>query len=237
MFLGKLRSGSKEIDVEIFLLRIQSFRIIYLSQHRQEGARAISPQSCCGIYFQGERQECLCWILMTNTMGGTRSGSGPQNRKMLSYYSARPPQGGQTLRINLRDIKPEHFSGVMDFSTPQKEALTAFYRRFKDSWIDAIVSEKELPMSFSEGTLGVVRRRMLSLLDLEFYDGRITSKGIFDTRQGETTISDICQDLESSKVVIVDTSSISGPSEVIVGVLLASEIFRRYRGHKNSGTL
>jgi len=238
MFLGKLRSGSKEIDVEIFLPShsVLSHHIL-IPASTGRGKSNLASVMLWDILSRGE-EGVLVLDPHDEYYGRHSLGlKDHRNRKMLSYYSARPPQGGQTLRINLRDIKPEHFSGVMDFSTPQKEALTAFYRRFKDSWIDAIVSEKELPMSFSEGTLGVVRRRMLSLLDLEFYDGRITSKGIFDTRQGETTISDICQDLESSKVVIVDTSSISGPSEVIVGVLLASEIFRRYRGHKNSGTL
>ena len=79
-------------------------------------------------------------------------------------------------------------------------------------------------MSFHEGTLAVVRRRLLSLLDLDFYDDKLYYMGVFDAQAGETTLKDISNELERGKTVIVDTSPFSGAVEILIGSLVASEI-------------
>jgi DNA helicase HerA-like ATPase len=156
----------------------------------------------------------------------------------LSYYTPYDiPPGARTLKINLKVITPGHFNGVVDWTQAQREALTAYHRKFREDWISSIIMEKDSNSDFMEGTMAVVRRRMLSLLDLDFYDNRIYCKGIFDTDSGQTTITDICNDLEKGKVVIIDTSGFAGSIEILIGSLIATQVFERYRAHKNKGTL
>ena len=139
----------------------------------------------------------------------------------------------------MRTIKPQHFNGVINWTYPQKEALYAYYRKFGDRWIENIVLEKQLDnnMNFNEATINVVKRRMISLLGL-ITDGRdIFSRGVFDIDAGATTVHDIVDELEKGKTVIVDTSNFEGSVELLIGSLIASETFNRYRNYKTAGTL
>ena len=115
--------------------------------------------------------------------------------------------------------------------------MNAYYREYGIKWIEAIILEKPLNVEFFEGTLAVLKRRMLSLLNLEFNGSQVFCKGIFDLAAGETTISDICNELEQGKVVIIDTSSFGGAVEILVGSLIANEIFYRYKHYKIDGIL
>jgi len=54
---------------------------------------------------------------------------------------------------------------------------------------------------------------------------------------GENTINDISSELEDGKIVIVDTSSFSGAVEILVGSLIATEIFNKYKYYKLKGSL
>jgi len=54
-----------------------------------------------------------------------------------------------------------------------------------------------------------VRIKKSTKKDLEIF-----SNGIFDINSGITTVSDICASLEKSNIVIIDTSSFSGETEV-----------------------
>ena len=53
-------------------------------------------------------------------------------KKNLVYYSPEAPAGARSLKINLAHIKPNHFNGVVPWSDAQREALTAFYKRYKN---------------------------------------------------------------------------------------------------------
>ena len=57
------------------------------------------------------------------------------------------------------------------------------------------------------------------------------------TQAGENTIADIGNELEDSKIVIIDTSSFSGSEEILIGSLISNEIFNRYKGYKTRGKL
>ena len=158
--------------------------------------------------------------------------------KNVVYYTPKnPPQGTNTLKVNLKNIKPHHFNGVTYFSDPQWQAMSAYYKRYGNKWIEAIVLEKSLEVNFMEGTLAVVKRKLLSLLDLEFSNNQLFCNGIFDIQAGEATVKDISSDLEDSKTVVIDTSSFSGAVEILVGSLIASEVFSRYKSYKSAGGL
>jgi DNA helicase HerA-like ATPase len=50
-------------------------------------------------------------------------------------------------------------------------------------------------------------------------------------------VKDIVTELESGKVVIVDTSLFSGDAEILVGSLIATETLSRYKHYKTKGQL
>ncbi len=160
-----------------------------------------------------------------------------KNKDNLAYYTPKnPPAGCKTLKINLKVIKPQHFNGVLEWSDPQKEALNAYYRKYGNTWIESIILEKPVE-GFSEATLAVLKRRLLQLLDLSFRENQLFCHGAFDLQAGETTIKDICNELGSSKTVIIDTSNFSGAVEILIGSLIATEILSKYKAYKIEGTL
>jgi len=96
---------------------------------------------------------------------------------------------------------------------------------------------EQKPDELHEGTVAVLRRRMSWLLNLEARDNELHGKGVFGIETGVSTLSDILQDLEQAKTVIIDTSYFSGPMELLVSSLIASEIFHAYQSYKTTGEL
>ncbi|MBW2995449.1 ATP-binding protein [Candidatus Woesearchaeota archaeon] len=235
LFFGFLRSGSKVLDVPISLPGED-----VLSHHVLIAATT------------GKGKSNLLSVMLWNAVGsagflvldphdeyyGRNKFGLKDNGKDLSYYTPKnPPTGCNTLKINLSLIRPSHFDGAVNWSDAQKEALYAYHRKYKEKWIEAILLEKEAPAGFIEATINVVRRRLLSLLSLNVKEGKIFCKGIFDIQAGQTTISDIADDLENSKTVIIDTSSFSGSVEILIGSLVSSAVLNKYRIYKSKGVL
>ncbi len=159
------------------------------------------------------------------------------NAKSIHHYSISPSPGGNTLRFNLTLLKPQHFYGAVDWSDPQRQALSHYYKEFDTNWIEAILLEKKLSVNFNEGTLAVIKRRLLQVLGLEVHDTTIETDGVFVTSGATTTIQDICNSLEAGEMVIIDTSSFDGATEILVGSIIANDILRRYKQAKLHGTL
>jgi len=239
LYLGKLRSGSKVLDVDVFLpgKKVLSHHILI------PATTGRGKSNLANVMLWSLLDENYAGILVLDPhdeyFGRNKIGlKDHPNKDNLVYYTPEsPPPGQRTLKINTKKIKPGHFNGVINWSDAQREALTAYYRRFKKNWIEAVIMEQDTGMQFHEGTLGVIKRRLISLLNLEFYDNKITAKGVFDTQAGENTIKDICADLEKGKVVIIDTSSFSGNVEILIGSLITTEIFNRYKFFKSQGLL
>ena len=60
---------------------------------------------------------------------------------------------------------------------------------------------------------------------------------MFDLKAGESTVADIARELENGKIVIVDTSNFSGAVELLIGSLITTEVFNKYRHYKMNGKL
>ena len=240
LFIGNLRSGSKMLDVPIFLegSKVLSHHILIAGTTGRGKSVLISnilwnliSQDYCGILVLDPHDEYY---------GRNKLGLKDHPKKdKVSYYTPKdPPVGGKTLKINLKTIKPQHFDGVVDFSDPQKQALALYYKYFGSSWIASLLFERKMEgVSFMEQTISVVKRRLLYLLDLEIQGENIIPKGIFDLNAGINTIYDIAKELEDGKVVIVDTSSFSGAVEILLGSLITTELFNNYKFYKMNGTL
>ena len=233
LFVGNLRSGSKELDVPIFLNGKE-----VLSHH------VLIPATT------GKGKSNLTSVMLWDVTGKDYAGmlvldphdeyferlqNHPQKER-IAYYTPAPPPGQRTLKIHLSQLRPEHFNGVAEWTTPQKEAMSLAYKLFNEEWITRLLVVTELS-NVHEATVAVVKRRLADLLGLSVVNKEVHCQGIFDQQAGETTIRDIVKDLEEASTVIINTSSFSGRTEILIGSLIAAEALNRYKYHKNAGTL
>ena len=92
-------------------------------------------------------------------------------------------------------------------------------------------------VEFKSDTLAVVKRQLMNVLDLSYANSEFICRGVFDFNSGESTIKDVCSELEKSRIVIIDTSNISGAAELLIGSIATAEIFNRYKYYKMNGEL
>ena len=207
-----------------------------------------------GIFVHNSNlMSCILWDILSHNYAGVlvldphdeyygRVGLGlkdhPRQNRVSYYTPAASLPGARTLKINLKKLKPEHFQGAISLSDPQQQCLYAYYRKFREDWILSIFEEKRIEnVNFHEDTISVVKRKLISLLGLEFENNQLYCRGIFDEVAGENTVAEICQELENGKIVIIDTSFFSGAIEILVGSLITTEIFEKYKYYKKSGQL
>ncbi len=249
LFFGNLRSGSKAIDVPIYLdgENVLTHHVL-ISGTTGKGKSVLMSNL---LWDSTGKDYCALLVLdphdeyygrdniNTNGKGNGKNKIGLKDhpsKNVVYYTSKEAPQGTRTLKINIKMLRPAHF-GCLDFSDAQEQAMNAYYREHGNRWIEAIILEKPVKTQFVEQTLGVIKRRLMYLLDLDFNSEQLFCNGIFDVAAGENTIRDICEDLERSKTVIVDTSSFSGQVELLIGSLVVSELFNKYRFYKTQGML
>jgi len=239
IMLGKLRSGSKTLDVDILLdgEKVLTHHILVAGTTGRGKSVLLSnilwnliDKDYCGMLVLDPHDEYY---------GRNRTGmkDHPKKDNVVYYTSNNPPAGTRTLKINLKAVKPNHFYGAANFSDAQQQCLNAYYKKYGNEWIEAIILEKPLDVNFFEATISVVRRRLLSILDLNFTENRLHCHGIFDLSSGENTVETMVSELEQGKTVVVDTSSFSGSVEILIGSLVATELFRRYKKYKIAGKL
>jgi hypothetical protein len=235
LFLGNLRSGSKVLDFPLYINGKDSF-----SHHVLIAAttgRGKSNLLKCLLWELVEEQ--YCGILVLDPHDEYYRGALDQHhvRERIHSYSMEPAPGAHSLRFNVSLLRPHHFSGVVHWSDTQRQALTQYYRDFGEGWIEKAILGEEPRGKFMEGTLAVVQRRLSQVLDIEENAGTLTCSGPFVMTGGQTTLGDICNQLEKGDIVIVDTSSFDGAAEILVGSVIASEMLHRYKRHKLDGVL
>jgi len=238
LYIGNLRSGSKMLDVPIYLdgSKVLSHHVLIAGTTGRGKSNLISnvlwnlvDQDYCGILVLDPHDEYY---------GRNKLGLKDASKDKVVYYTPKPPAGTKTLKINLKEIKPHHFDGVVDFSDAQKQALILYYKYFGTNWIKNILFEMKMEgIAFMEQTISVVKRRLMYLLDLEIKGDEVTTRGVFDFNAGLNTISDISKELEDGKIVIIDTSGFSGAVEILIGSLITTEVFNKYKYYKMDGSL
>ncbi len=239
LLIGNLRSGSKVLDSGVFINGEKA-----LSHHiliaAQTGRGKSNLMSC--LLFSALQEDYAGFLILDphdEYYGRNKPGLRQASEKIVYYTPSNPPSGARTLCINIRKIKPSNFNGVVFWSDAQKEALYAYYRKYGARWVETILLENddELKSLFSESTRSVIKRRLMQVLSLEVSNSQIYPKGIFDIQSGTSTVSDVADDLEKTKAVIIDTSSLSSQTEILIGSILASEVFSRYQNYKAEGNL
>ncbi|MFH1591240.1 MAG: ATP-binding protein [archaeon] len=240
LYIGKLRSGSKVLDVDMQLdgEKAISHHILIPATTGKGKSNLTSSM----LWSSMDEDYCGMLVLDPHDEYFGRTGPGLKDHpsgSVVYYTPESPPPGARTLRISLSSVRPAHFNGVLPLSDPQQQAAAAYSKQYGKDWVAACVLEQPLSevTRFQEESLSVLRRRLVSLFDLSVNDGAIRCQGVFQEQAGQTTVADIVGELEKSKTVIIDTSTSSGRVEILIGSLIASEIFLRHKRSKVDGTL
>ena len=244
-YVGEIRSGSKIIDVPVWLPSKDVFShhilipattgrgksnlvktiLWYVLNEKNVGALVLDPHD----EYYGRKEKGLK--------------DHPKAKENLVYYTPNNPQSGANfLVVNLHSIRPEHFNGIVTFSDPQEGAIRTYHKAFREDWISAIILERSSPSlgDFSKSTLAVLRRvfRLTLGLDVDSDGEIICHNRIFDAgSKGLQTADQIVKDIEGGKVVVLDTSRLADEAELIIGSIIAGEVLERYQNHKAAGEL
>ena len=245
LFLGNLRSGTKSLDLPINLdgEKILSHHML-ITGTTGRGKSVLMKNliwSCIDSSYAAQ----LIFDPHDEYYGKNSVGMKDHpNKNQLIYYTTKDvPTGQRTLSINLKLLRPDHFE-FLDLSSPQRQIIYLYYKKFKENWIKNIFSNESAMnetnnKEINEMSLAVLRRKLRVLLDIEFEsDLGISTNGIFSGKEsGLETIKDITRALENGKTVIVDTSSFSGTLELLIANMLTSDVFNKYKYYNTKGLL
>jgi DNA helicase HerA-like ATPase len=144
----------------------------------------------------------------------------------LVVYSTRELRGAvggyNKIKISAQEIEIEDIIQLYDFSSAQRDAFNSARRIYHDNWLMALLEQEiddlviDLVGTF-EGTLGVIKRRLMNLF-----------KSNILTKDNTISISDqIYNAVMDGKVVLVDTSNMGEAEELLISIVLARAVFER----------
>ncbi|MEW5759552.1 MAG: ATP-binding protein [Candidatus Thermoplasmatota archaeon] len=238
VFLGNLRSGSKVLDANVYLDGKNMFsHHILIPATTGRGKSNLVKVILWNII--GEQDYGLL-VLDSHDEYYGRNGLGLKDHKNanegLVYYSSNPPKGGIMLLLNLKLLKPWHFRGIVNLTDAQSEAIRTYYQRYKDNWIEKLIKTDEpFDINIQPITIATLKRRLGLILGVYEEEGELISRGrTFVKEGGELTINDIVNALENGKKVIIDTSRLTDQAELLIGSMVANEIFEKHREAKGT---
>ncbi len=243
VYFGKVRSGSKILDVDVYLDGKEVFtHHIFIPATTGRGKSNLVKVLLWSVLGQNKFG---ILVLDPHDEYYGRNGKGlkdhPDAKTDLKYYSSKPFAGANTLVINLKSIMPWHMDGIVEFTDPQLDAIHLCYEEHKDNggeWIAAIVRGEEVE-GVNPRTLNVLQRRFKTIFGLWVNErGDLLCRNeAFSNSAGESTTSDIVQALEKGKIVTIDTSRLTDKAELLVGSIVINDILSRYQNYKGEGKL
>jgi DNA helicase HerA-like ATPase len=239
VYLGKVRSGSKVIDVDV-KLDGESFFTHHVLIPATTG-RGKSNLVKVMLWSTLNHRRFGILVLDSHDEYYGRDSKGlkdhPKAKKNLVYYSSDALVGTNTLVINLETLMPEHFEGIIQFTDAQDQAISTYHKDFKKNWIENIIRGIEIG-NVDKRTVKVLQRKLRVALGVSEKDGEIVCDNeVFSTTAGESTLKDIVRSLEEGRIVVIDTSRLGDEAELLIGSIIASEIFYQYRESKGKGKL
>lgn len=244
LFLGFVRSASRALEIPVIL----------------DGEKALTHHILIPA-TTGRGKSNLVKVLLWNLLASKYSGvlvldphdeyygrnsfglkDHPLAKENLVSYSPKPAKGAYSLLVNLSVVKPWHFRGVLEFTDAQRDALEIFHRKYGASWLSEIMRAELSSFEsegIQEGTLGVLKRKLGVVLNIYADESGVmkSRSSVFSATGGESTIKDIIRHLEEGKKVILDTSSVSNNTEILIASIIAGDMFERYKFYKSEGTL
>ena len=239
IYLGEVRSGSKVIKVPVYLDANEALvHHVLIASTTGRGKSNLVKVMLWSILGQ-EKFGILVLDAHDEYYGRAAKGlkDHPKAKGNLLYYSVNPVPGTATLTISLGSISPEHLEGIINLTEAQEQAVRLYHSKFKDAWIDNILRGTQVE-GVKDVTLAVLQRIIRTKLSTYLKDGEIISKNrVFSDTAGKSTVRSIVNALEEGKVVIIDTSKIGDEAELLIGSMIANEIFAKYQDYKAEGTL
>jgi len=250
IFLGKIRSGTKVLDFDYYLKGddVLSHHALISAQTGRGKSNLVKV-----MLWEAMRHNKFGILVMDvhNEYFGVGSSKGlrshPNASRSLVLYSKNPPTGQKKLIINLRTLFPQDLAGIIPLTEAQEGALDFFYREHEREWIRELMGvdaegEKEYEKKGIQAvTIRSLKRKLGNLfkITLQKEGGLPYCKDeVFNMEtMGEVTIKDIADFIEEGKIVLIDGSSISDDTGLIVTSAVMREIFHRYEGYKDTGTL
>ncbi|KYC46326.1 MAG: AAA-like domain protein [Candidatus Methanofastidiosum methylothiophilum] len=239
LYFGKIRSGSRVLEIEVFLKGEE-----VLTHHVLISASTGKGKSnLVKVLTYNLLNENYAGLLVIDPhdeyYGRTKKGlkDHPNAINKVVYYSTNPPPGASTLVLDLKTIKPWHLTGIVSLTEAQIECIYLFYNRDKDNWIENIIlAEKDDKVSVV--TLDVLKRKFNNIFGISSENGVISFRNnLFSNSSGISTIKNVVDCLENGKTVILDTSKLGGEVELLIGGIFAEGIFSRYRDLSFKGHL
>ncbi len=233
-YLGKLRNGSRVMDIDIKLPTDKLIpHHVLIAASTGKGKSNLVKVMLWSIANEGKAG---AFVIDPH---GEYWGFHEKGLRLLGekavLLSPNPPPGGISLKINVRSLLPDHFSGVSEFTEAQREGLESIFRQFKQKWIEELLSDsQESVEGVKPATIAVLRRKMRLLLGLGDND---EGSGPFSTDLGEETINSIIKYLDDRKVVVVDTSSLEEGTELLISNIVADLIMKKHQRAKAEGLL
>lgn len=174
LHIGKLRSGSKTLNVDIYLDGMLSLSHHILISGTTGRGKSNLMNNLIWNNMNGE-QAMLVLDPHDEYYGRNKPGIKDHLSGKLTYYTPRnPPVGARTLKINVELLYPRHFDGTIEWTAPQKELLYGYYNKYSKQWVQAAIQGQQIN-DFHEGTIAVVRRRLIQLLRI---DENLKCKGL-----------------------------------------------------------
>ena len=148
LFLGKLRSGSKEFDFDILLpgKEVLSHHVLIPASTGKGKSNLMS----CILWDVLEKDYAGMLVLDPHDEYYGRTSLGLKDHpavNRVSYYTpVKPPAGARTLKININKLKPDHFQGAIGMTDPQRQCLFVYYKKFGSNWIVSLLKEEWIEM-------------------------------------------------------------------------------------------
>jgi hypothetical protein len=242
VYLGKVRSGSKIIDLDVYLPSVEVFSHHVLIPATTGRGKSNLVRVMMWSVLDLESVGAL--VLDPHDEYYGRDGGGlrnhPNARERLAYYTPNPKDGAKSLIINLKSIKPDHFTGIINFTDAQWDAIRLYYQEFNEDWLENLILQNPLDgATVKPSTFGVLRRKFYLTLGIDARDGEIRCRNnAFSIgSKGKSTIDDIVKFLEDGKTVIVDTARLSDAAELLIGSIVAGTVLDKYQYYKTTGEL
>jgi len=243
LYLGKVRSGSKVLEVPIHINGKEA-----LSHHMLIPATTgrgksnlvkvmlwkLIPKEYAGILVIDPHDE----YYGRNELGAKDH---PEAGKKVDYYSTDPPAGGYHLRINISVLRPWNLQGIIELSEAQKQALYVYYNHHGKDWLEEILTaqpDESQRYGIQETTLDALKRKLKLTFDLGVENGEVRPRGnVFVNDGAESLINDIVKGIEDGKKIILDTSSLPEDKELLIAGIITDKIFKNYRNYKENDEL
>ncbi len=239
VFFGNIRSGTKVLDVPVYLNGLDVFThhvVIPATTGRGKSNLVkvmlwdVLPKTFCGLLVLDPHDEYY-----------GRQGQGikdhPTSHKYLTYYSPHPERGALSLIFNITLIKPQHFEGIISLTPAQEQAVIVAYNTFHENWLLEIARGTPLD-HVNPRTRAVLQRKIDTLLGIYDDQGTVRSRTeVFSISLGLSTLKDILEGLEQGKKIILDTSLFTDEIELLIGSMVLHEALSRYKSYKLQGTL